>query len=85
MSNNELVELGALAVACLFAAAFLFRSWRRRRTRPPLVAAVVVLAVGAGGIVLSLVGLPYRTVVGLAFIIAMLTVLVSARTDRRPR
>ena len=85
MSSNELVELGALAVACLFAAVFLLRSWLRRRTRPPLVAAVVVLAVGAGGIVLALVGWPYRTVVGFAFIIAMLTVLVSARTDRRPR
>ena len=78
-------ELGALAVACLFAAAFLIRSWRRRRTRPPLVAAIVVLAVGGGAIVLALLGLPYRTVVGFAFIIAMLTVLVSARTDRSPR
>ena len=85
MSTNEIVELGALAAACLFAAAFLLRSWWRRRTRPPLVAAIVVLAAGAGGIVLSLLGLPYRTVVGFAFIIAMLSVLVSARTDRRPR
>jgi peptidoglycan/LPS O-acetylase OafA/YrhL len=83
LSNNELVSLGALAVACLFAAGFLLRSWRRRRTRPPLVGAAVVLVVGAGAIVLAMLGVPYRTAVGFAFIVAMGAVLVSARADRR--
>lgn len=85
MSSNELVSLGALAVASVLAAAFLFGSWRRRRTRPPLVAAIVVLVLAAGAIALALLGVPYRMVTGTALLAAMLTVLVSARTDRRPR
>jgi len=83
MSAGELSSLGALAVACLFAAGILFRSWRRRRSRPPLVAAIVVLALGSGAIVLALLGVPYRLVVGPAFIIAILAVLASARMERR--
>jgi peptidoglycan/LPS O-acetylase OafA/YrhL len=85
MSGNEAVSMVALSVACLFAAAFLFRRWRSRRTRQPLVAAVVVLALGAGAVVLALLGVPYRWVIGPAFIVAMLAVLVSARTERRLR
>ena len=85
MSNNELVSLGSLGVATLFAAVFLIRSWRKRRTRPPLYAAMVVLVVAAGAIVIALLGVPYRQVVGTAFIAEMLVVLVSARTDRRTR
>ncbi len=83
MSAGELSSLGALAVACLFAAGILFRSWRRRRSRPPLIAAIVVLALGSGAIVLALLGVPYRLVVGPAFIIAILAVLASARMERR--
>ena len=83
MSTGELSSLGALAVACLFAAGILFRSWRRRRSRPPLIAAVVVIALGAGAIILALLGVPYRLVVGPAFIIAILAVLASARMERR--
>ena len=83
MSNNELVSLGSLGVATLLAAAFLFRSWRKRGTRPPLYAAIVVLAVAAGAIVIALLGAPYRMVTGTAFIAEMLVILVSARTDRR--
>ena len=83
MSTGELSSLGALAVACLFAAGILFRSWRRRRSRPPLIAAIVVLALGSGAIVLALLGVPYRLVVGPAFIIAILAVLASARMERR--
>jgi peptidoglycan/LPS O-acetylase OafA/YrhL len=83
VSSNELVALATLAVACVFAAGFLFRSWRRRRTRPPLIGAVVVLVVGTGAIVLALLGVPYRNAVGFAFILAMGAVLVSARADRR--
>ena len=81
--SNEVASLGALTVACLFAAAILFRSWLRRRTRPPLIAAVVVLVLGAVAIVLVVVGVPYRTVVGPAFIVAILAILVSARLERR--
>jgi membrane associated rhomboid family serine protease len=83
MSNNELVSLGALAVACLFAAAILLRSWRRRRTRQPLVAAVVVLILGGGAVALALLGVPYRLLVGAAFIAALIAILVSARTEHR--
>ena len=84
MSNNELVSLGSLVVATLLAAAFLVNSWRKRRTRPPLYAAIVVLVVAAGAVMIALLGAPYRQVVGTAFIAEMLVVLVSARTDRRP-
>ncbi|MEA2643090.1 MAG: hypothetical protein QOG08_116 [Chloroflexota bacterium] len=85
MSANEVWGLGALAVACLFAAGILFRSWRRRGTRQPLFAAVAVLALGAAAVVLALLGAPYRIVVGSTFIVAMLVVLVSARSERGQR
>ena len=84
MSNNELVSLGSLVVATLLAAAFLVNSWRKRQTRPPLYAAIVVLVVAAGAVMIALLGAPYRQVVGTAFIAEMLVVLVSARKDRRP-
>jgi peptidoglycan/LPS O-acetylase OafA/YrhL len=83
VSGSELVSLGALVVACLFAAGILFRSWRLRQTRPPLVAAILVLALGTSAVLLVLFGVPYRLVVGPAFIIAILAVLVSARTEHR--
>jgi hypothetical protein len=82
MSGNEIWGLGALAIACLFAAAILLRSWRRRGTRQPLVAAIAVLVVGAGAVTLALLGAPYRIVVGSAFILAMLAILVTARSER---
>ena len=85
MSGNEAWGLGALAVACLFAAAILLRSWRRRGTRQPLVAAIAVIAVGAGAVTLALLGAPYRIVVGSAFVLAMLAILVSARSERGAR
>jgi uncharacterized membrane protein YoaK (UPF0700 family) len=83
VSGNELLALGALAVACLVAAGILLRSWRRRRTRQPLVAAVVVLVLGAGAIGLALMGVPYRLPVGIAFIAALLAIMASARSERR--
>jgi drug/metabolite transporter (DMT)-like permease len=82
MSGNEVWGLGALAIACLFAAAILLRSWRRRGTRQPLVAAIVVLVLGAGAVTLALFGAPYRIVVGSAFVLAMLAILVTARSER---
>jgi len=85
MSGNEVWGLGALAVACLFAAAILLRSWRRRGTRQPLVAAIAVIALGTGAVALALWGAPYRIVVGSALVLAMLAVLVSARSERGER
>jgi peptidoglycan/LPS O-acetylase OafA/YrhL len=85
LSGNELLALGALAVACLFAAGILLRSWRRRRTRQPLIAAVIVLILGAGAIVLTLAGVPYRLPVGAGFILALLVVMASARSERGAR
>jgi peptidoglycan/LPS O-acetylase OafA/YrhL len=85
VNSSELVALGALAVACLFAAGILLRSWRLRRTRPPLVASIVVLVVGAAAVLLALLGVPYRLVVGPAFIVAILAVMLSARMERRIR
>ena len=84
MSGNELLALGALAVASLFAAAVLLRSWRRRRTRQPLYAAVVVLVLGASAIGLALLGVPYRLPVGVALVGALLAVMLLARSERRP-
>jgi peptidoglycan/LPS O-acetylase OafA/YrhL len=84
MNGNEALGLSLLAVACLFAAGILFRSWRKRRTPQPLVAAILVLAIGAVAIVLSLAGVvSYRVAVGTGFIAALFAVLVSARTERR--
>ncbi|HMJ38775.1 MAG TPA: hypothetical protein VK606_04415 [Verrucomicrobiae bacterium] len=86
MNGSEILALTLLAIACLFAAGILFRSWRKRRTRQPLLAAIIVLAIGAVAIVLTLVGaVPYRTAVGAGFIAALIAVLVSARTERAQR
>ena len=85
MSASELWGLGVLAVACMFAAAILFRSWRRRGSPQPLIAALMVLTLGAGAITVVLLGAPYRIVVGSTFIAAMLVVLFSARNERRHR
>lgn len=85
MSGNELLALGALALACLFAAGTLLRSYRRRRTRQPLYAAVVVLVLGAAAVGLALLGVPYRLAVGAAFIACLLAVMLSARSEHRPQ
>jgi peptidoglycan/LPS O-acetylase OafA/YrhL len=85
LSNNELLSLGVLAAACMFAAGILFRSWRVRRTRPPLIGAIAVLGMGAVAISLALAGVPYRPVVGAAFIGAMIAILAAARMERRTR
>ncbi len=84
MSGNELLALGALALACLFAAATLLRSYRRRRTRQPLYAAAAILVLGAAAIGLALLGVPYRLTVGAAFIACLLAVMLSARWEHRP-
>ena len=80
---NDLFGLGALDVACLLAGLMMVRAWRRRKTRPPLVAAAFLgfLAVVATALVVA--GIPYRIVVGPTFILALFVVLYSARFDRR--
>jgi hypothetical protein len=85
VTNNELLGLGVLAVACLFAAAILFRSWRRRGTPQPLIAAIMVLTLGVCAVAVTLLGAPYRIVVGSTFIAAILVVMFSARNERRQR
>lgn len=85
LSNNELLALGVLAAACLFAAGILFRSWRLRQTRPPLIGAIAVLVMGAIAISLALAGVPYKPVVGGAFIGSMIAILAAARVERRTR
>ncbi|OLB88302.1 MAG: hypothetical protein AUI15_28035 [Actinobacteria bacterium 13_2_20CM_2_66_6] len=42
MSQRDVVGLIVLDVACLLAAAMMLRAWSRRRTRPPVVAAIFV-------------------------------------------
>jgi peptidoglycan/LPS O-acetylase OafA/YrhL len=80
---SDYLGVATLDVACLLAGLMMVRAWRRRRTRPPLVAAAFLgfLAVLATALVLA--GLPYRIVVGPTFILALFVVLYSARFERR--
>jgi peptidoglycan/LPS O-acetylase OafA/YrhL len=82
--SSDYVGVFVLDVACLLAAAMMLRSWRRRRTRPPLVAGgfIVALAIVATALVIGL-GINYRLVVGPTLIIALLTLLNTARHERR--
>jgi peptidoglycan/LPS O-acetylase OafA/YrhL len=81
--SQDLVNVGVLDIAFLLAAGMLLRAWRRRRTRPPLIAAGALgfLAVVATGLVL--LGVPRGMIVGPTFIIALFVVLYSARFERR--
>ena len=83
MTSQDLFTVGVLDVACLLATAMMYRAWRRRRTRQPVVAAASILALGALASVLVLIGLPTRAVVGSAFILALFVVLYSARHERQ--
>jgi peptidoglycan/LPS O-acetylase OafA/YrhL len=82
--SADLFGVLVLDVACLLATAMMLRSWRRRRTRPPLVAAgfIVVLATLASVLVLGL-GVNYRLLVGPTLILALLVLLYTARHERR--
>jgi len=73
-----------LDASCLLAAAMMLRSWHRRHTRPPLVAAgfILVLAAVASLLVLA-IGINYRLVVGPTLIVALLVILHTARHERR--
>jgi hypothetical protein len=81
--SRDLVGLIALDAACLFAAVMMLRAWRRRKTRPPIVAAVfvVALAIVASVLVLGL-GVTYTLVVGPTFIVALLVIMYTARYER---
>ena len=83
MSDNPLLGVAALDAASLLGAAMLLRSWRRRRTRPSLVAGVSLLVLASLATLLVAMGVPYRQVIGPTFILALFVVLYSARYDRR--
>ena len=83
MSQHDVFGLVALDVACLLAAAMLLRAWLRRRTRPPLVAAVFVVVLALVASVLVAGGVTYSLVVGPTFIIALLVIMYTARYERR--
>jgi hypothetical protein len=82
MSQRDVFGLIALDAACLFAAAMMLRAWARRRTRPPLVAAVFVVVLAVVASVLVLAGVTYTLVVGPTFIVALLVILYTARYER---
>ena len=82
MSQRDLVGLVALDAACILAAAMMLRSWSRRRTRPPLVAAVFVIALGVVASILVVLGVTYSLVVGPTFIVALLVIMYTARYER---
>ena len=83
MTSQDLFGLGVLDLACLLSAAMMLRAWRRRRTRQPVVAGVSILVLAVVASVLVLIGIPYRIVVGPAFILALFVVLYSARHERQ--
>jgi len=82
MSQRDLVGLVALYAACLLAAAMMLRSWLRRRARPPLVAAIFVIALALVASMLVVVGVNYTLVVGPTFIVALLVIMYTARYER---
>lgn len=83
MTNQDLLSLAALDGACLLAALMMYRSWRRRRTRPPIVAGILMLVLAFLATSLVLLGIPRGIVVGPTFIIALFVVLYAGRYDRR--
>ena len=81
--NDAYVRLAALDVACLLAAAMMFRSWRKRQTRPALVAMGFLVGLAVVATILVLVGVPSGMVVGPTFIFALLVVMYTARLEKR--
>jgi len=72
-----------LDLACLLAAAAMLRAWRKRRTRPPAVAAGFLAALAITATVLVLAGAPYQMVALPTFILALLVILYTARYENR--
>lgn len=81
--SADLLRLVALDVACLLAGALMLRSWRKRRARPPIVAAGFVVALAVVATALVVIGLPGGIIVGPAFILALLVILYAARYEKR--
>jgi heme A synthase len=83
MTNQDLLSLAALDGACLLAAVMMYRSWRKRRTRPPVVAGILMLVLALLATSLVLLGVPRGIVVGPTFILALFVILYAGRYDRR--
>jgi len=81
--NDAYVRLAALDVACLLAAAMMFRSWRKRQARPALVAIGFLVGLAVVATILVLVGVPSGMVIGPTFIFALLVVMYTARLEKR--
>jgi uncharacterized SAM-binding protein YcdF (DUF218 family) len=80
---SDYFGLIVLDLACLLAAAAMLRAWRRRRTRPPLVAAGFLAALTIVATVLVVAGVGYKTVVLPTFILALLVILYTARYENK--
>jgi len=83
MTNQDLLSLAALDGACLLAALMMYRSWRKRRTRPPVVAGIVMVILALVATSLVLLGVPRNIVVGPTFILALFVILYTGRYERR--
>lgn len=81
--NQTYLSLAALDASCVVACALLLRAWRKRKARPPLVAAAFVIMLALLATAAVLAGVPYRLVVGPAFILALLVMMYSARLEAR--
>ncbi|HKB57906.1 MAG TPA: hypothetical protein VKC51_09970 [Lacunisphaera sp.] len=83
MTNQDLLSLAALDGACLLAALMMYRSWRRRRTRPPVVTGILMVFLAVLATSLVALGVPRNIVVGPTFILALFVVLYAGRYERR--
>jgi hypothetical protein len=83
MTSQDMLSVGALDLACVLSGAMMYRSWRRRHTRPPLVAGALMLILAALATGLVLVGVPRGTIVGPTFILALAVILYTGRYERR--
>jgi hypothetical protein len=83
VTNQDLLSLAALDGACLLSAVMMYRSWRRRRTRPPAVAGILMLVLPLLATSLVLLGIPRGMVVGPTFVIALFVILYTGRYERR--
>ena len=83
MTSQDWYSLAALDAACFLAAAMMYRSWRRRHSRPPIVAGVLMLVLAFLATLLVLVGVPRGVVVGPTFILALFVILYAGRYERR--
>jgi cell division protein FtsW (lipid II flippase) len=83
VTNQDLLSLAALDGACLLSAVMMYRSWRRRRTRPPAVAGIVMLILAVLATSLVLLGVPRGIVIGPTFILALFVILYAGRYERR--